>query len=64
MNSPISALLDCKESVVHTVPPHATVFEAVQKMEAGKITALMVCDDAGRLAGVIHLQDLLRAGVV
>lgn len=42
----------------------ALAAEAVQKMEAGKITALMVCDDAGRLAGVIHLQDLLRAGVV
>lgn len=42
----------------------ALAAEAVQKMEASKITALMVCDDAGRLAGVIHLQDLLRAGVV
>ena len=42
----------------------ALAAEAVQKMEAAKITALMVCDDAGRLAGVIHLQDLLRAGVV
>lgn len=42
----------------------ALAAEAVQKMEAAKITALMVCDDAGRLVGVIHLQDLLRAGVV
>jgi len=42
----------------------ALAAEAVQKMEAGKITALMVCDEAGKLAGVIHLQDLLRAGVV
>ena len=42
----------------------ALAAEAVQKMEAGKITALMVCDDAGKLVGVIHLQDLLRAGVV
>ena len=42
----------------------ALAAEAVQKMEAGKITALMVCDDRGQLVGVIHLQDLLRAGVV
>lgn len=42
----------------------ALAAEAVQKMEAAKITALMVCDDAGKLVGVIHLQDLLRAGVV
>ncbi len=42
----------------------ALAAEAVQKMELGKITALMVCDAAGKLLGVIHLQDLLRAGVV
>ncbi len=42
----------------------ALAAEAVQKMEAAKITALMVCDGAGKLVGVIHLQDLLRAGVV
>ncbi len=42
----------------------ALAAEAVQKMEAGKITALMVCDEQERLIGVIHLQDLLRAGVV
>ena len=42
----------------------AMAAEAVLKMEQGKITALMVCDEQGKLAGVIHLQDLLRAGVV
>lgn len=42
----------------------ALAAEAVHKMEAAKITALMVCDAAGKLVGVIHLQDLLRAGVV
>jgi len=42
----------------------ALAAEAVQKMEAGKITALLVCDAAGSLQGIIHLQDLLRAGVV
>lgn len=42
----------------------ALAAEAVLKMEQAKITALMVCDADGRLAGVIHLQDLLRAGVV
>lgn len=46
------------------IAAEALAAEAVQKMEVGKITALMVCDAAGKLAGVIHLQDLLRAGVV
>lgn len=38
--------------------------EAVQLMEKHKISALLVKDDAGRLEGVIHMHDLLRAGVV
>ena len=42
----------------------ALAAEAVHQMETSKITSLMVIDEAGHLAGVIHLQDLLRAGVV
>ncbi len=38
--------------------------EAVQLMEKHKITALLVVDRAGKLAGAIHMHDLLRAGVV
>ena len=38
--------------------------EAVQLMEKHKITVLLVMDDERRLTGVVHMQDLLRAGVV
>ncbi|MGH8461331.1 MAG: KpsF/GutQ family sugar-phosphate isomerase [Stenotrophobium sp.] len=38
--------------------------QAVQLMEKHKITVLLVVDDAGKLVGAIHMQDLLRAGVV
>jgi arabinose-5-phosphate isomerase len=38
--------------------------QAVQLMEQHKITALLVVDDTGKLVGAIHMQDLLRAGVV
>ncbi|MDB5985362.1 MAG: KpsF/GutQ family sugar-phosphate isomerase [Nevskia sp.] len=38
--------------------------EAVNLMEKHKITALMVLDDERRIQGVIHMHDLLRAGVV
>ena len=38
--------------------------QAVQLMETHKITALLVVDEAGTLVGAIHMQDLLRAGVV
>ncbi len=38
--------------------------EAVHLMEKHRITALMVLDGERRLAGVLHMHDLLRAGVV
>lgn len=38
--------------------------EAVQLMEKHKITALLVLDERHHLKGVVHMQDLLRAGVV
>ena len=47
-----------------TVKANHLAAEAVQLMEKHKITALLVVDEAGKLAGAIHMQDLLRAGVV
>lgn len=38
--------------------------EAVRLMEQHQITAILATDDAGRLAGVVHMHDLLKAGVV
>lgn len=37
---------------------------AVQVMEQHAITSLLIVDESGRPEGVIHLHDLLRAGVV
>jgi arabinose-5-phosphate isomerase len=36
---------------------------AVQVMEQYKITSLLIIDPAGRSAGVVHLHDILQAGV-
>ncbi len=38
--------------------------QALRVMEQHAITALVVADDHGRVAGVLHLHDLLRQGVV
>ncbi len=38
--------------------------EAVHLMEKHRITVLMVLDEDRRIAGVLHMHDLLRAGVV
>lgn len=45
------------------IGPDDLAARAVQTMERYSITALVVLED-GRLAGVIHLHDLLRSGVV
>ena len=42
-----------------TVPPDMLVFEAVELMNARSITSLVV-EDAGRLAGLVHIHDCLR----
>lgn len=46
-----------------TIEPSALAEEAVALME-GKITCLFAVSDAGEVAGVLHLHDCLRAGVV
>ncbi|MDO4777522.1 MAG: KpsF/GutQ family sugar-phosphate isomerase [Cardiobacteriaceae bacterium] len=46
----------------HNVPSGMLATEALQEMEKRHITALPVVDD-GKLVGIIHIHDLLRAGV-
>jgi arabinose-5-phosphate isomerase len=47
-----------------TIVSEALAAEALAIMERHAITSLFVTDADGRPAGVIHLHDLLRAGVV
>ncbi len=49
-----------------TTTPDALAVDALSRMEKHKITALLVCEsaDSRRLVGIIHLHDLLKAGVV
>jgi CBS domain-containing protein len=44
MNNPVSALLDNKDSQLHTVPLTATAFDAVQKMVEARIGSVLVVD--------------------
>jgi len=62
-------LLACTAGEVMTRKPKTIEAEAlgaraVAVMERHAITSLFVVDPAGRPTGVIHLHDLLRAGVV
>jgi arabinose-5-phosphate isomerase len=53
--------------VMNTQPKRATPDElasaVVYRMEQYGIMAMPVIDDAGHIAGVIHLHDLMRAGI-
>jgi arabinose-5-phosphate isomerase len=48
------------------ISPDALAVDALSRMEKMKITSLLVCDDpeGKHLVGIIHLHDLLKAGVV
>lgn len=46
-----------------TIQPDALASEALGLMNRTRIGALMVTDADGRLAGLIHIHDCLRAGV-
>jgi arabinose-5-phosphate isomerase len=47
-----------------TILPDCMAAQAVQQMEEFSITSLAVTEDGKNILGIIHLQDLLRAGIV
>lgn len=48
----------------HTVRPDALAVDAVELMEAHRITCVLVVDAAGVLVGAVHIGDLMRAKVI
>ncbi|CAN5309376.1 KpsF/GutQ family sugar-phosphate isomerase [soil metagenome] len=46
-----------------TIQPRTLAAEALQVMESFKITSVLVLSEQQELLGVVHLHDLLRAGV-
>ena len=62
-------LLDAKAADVMTknpvtVPRKALAAEAIRIMESRKITSLVATDEAGAIAGVVHLHDLWRTEMI
>jgi arabinose-5-phosphate isomerase len=54
---------ECSHPEPKTIGAEEFASAALQRMEAAKITSLFVLDGEGRLAGAIHMHDLLSAGV-
>jgi arabinose-5-phosphate isomerase len=47
-----------------TIAPDALASEALEQLNSLKITSLFVIDDGQRPVGLIHIHDLLRAGLI
>ena len=47
-----------------TIAPDALAADAARLMEQHHITSVLVTDGEGRLAGIVHIGDLLRAKVI
>jgi len=47
-----------------TIAPGALAADAAERMEQHRITALLVASEDGRLQGVVHIGELMRAKVV
>ena len=47
-----------------SIPPGTLAAEALNIMEQRKITAIVVVDESRRVAGVLHLHELWRTGLV
>ncbi len=58
------SVAECMTRNPKRIERDALAARAVQVMEEHSITALLILDSAGRPEGVIHMHDLLKAGVV
>ena len=61
LSRPAEAVMSKHPKTIHRT---ALAAEAVELMERHAITVLIVIDAEQRVEGVVHLHDLLKAGVV
>ena len=54
---------ECAVRGPRTIPPDASVADALNQLEANKITALLVVEGE-KIAGVLHLHDLWGAQLI
>jgi CBS domain-containing protein len=59
----IGAILTQKRGEIYSIPPDATVFEAVEMMDAKNVGALLVME-GGRVKGIISERDYTRKVVL
>lgn len=55
---------DVMTAAPKTITPDLLASEALERLNAAKITSVFVVDDKGAPVGLVHIHDLLRIGVV
>ena len=59
MHDRIARVLEQKGRHIETTTPQASVFDAVDRMNAARIGSLLVVDDSSRLVGILTERDVL-----
>ena len=59
LEEPVSSLLEQKGRVIWSIPPEASVFEALESMSGKQIGSLLVFSN-GQLAGIVTERDYAR----
>ena len=57
----LSEILQAKGRRIYTIVAHASLADVVDKLVEYNVGSLVVCDDDGRLAGIVTERDILRA---
>jgi CBS domain-containing protein len=57
----LNEILQAKGRHIYTIVGHASLADVVDKLVEYNIGSLVVCDDDGRLAGIVTERDILRA---
>ncbi len=60
MNTPINQLLMQKGRDIITIAPTATVYEAIELMDAKNIGSLLILNAHGKIAGIFAERDAFR----
>lgn len=64
LNIHTTSINDVMTPSTKTTSPGVLAAETVKLMETYKVTAIIVVDDDNKVLGVVHMHDLLKAGVV
>ncbi len=56
----LSEILQAKGRRIYTIVAHASLADVVDKLVEYNVGSLVVCDDDGRLAGIVTERDILR----